>query len=157
MVLGQIYGRSNFGHKFSQQSQLAEIMAKILDVINLAYYHKWSKPVYSRKLRHQHIKISVNLHKKEAQERCLKSEKVTSRQARCGSLGGLLIYFLDILSPPYTPPSKSLIIARTSVHVGLCTAQLSPMCIAVYLVCAPSILSCCAKVIYNQVEFGEKY
>ena len=69
-------------------------MAKILDVINLAYYHKWPKPVYSRKLRHQHIKILAHLHKKEAQERCLKSEKVTSTQARCGSSGGLLIYIL---------------------------------------------------------------
>ena len=73
-------------------------MTKILDAINLAYYHKWPKPVYSRKLRHHHIKISANLHKKEAQERCLKSEKVTSRQARCSSSGGLLIYTLtDIL------------------------------------------------------------
>ena len=42
-------------------------------------------------LWHKHIKILANLHKKKAQERCLKYEKVTSREARCGSSGRLLI------------------------------------------------------------------
>ena len=41
----------------------------------------------------QHIKISEQLHVIEAQERHEKSpKKRTSREARCGSLGGLLIY-----------------------------------------------------------------
>ena len=51
-------------------------MAKILATINLAYYHKWPKPIYSRKLWHQHT-------------------KVTSTQARCSSSGRLLIYNLQ--------------------------------------------------------------
>ena len=44
--LDQIYGHSNFG----QLAPLAKFMAKIGDAINLAQYHKWSKPVYCPKL-----------------------------------------------------------------------------------------------------------
>ena len=58
---------------------------------------KWPKPVYCSKVsRHQHIKILAHLHKKQAQERCLKSEKVAPTQARCGSSERLLIYILVI-------------------------------------------------------------
>ena len=50
-------------------------------------------PVYCSKVRLQHIKISAQLHVIEAQERHEKSpKKRTSREAKCGSLGGLLIY-----------------------------------------------------------------
>ena len=50
MVIGQIYGISNFGNNFYQLALLAKFMAKILDAINLANYHKWPKPVYFRRL-----------------------------------------------------------------------------------------------------------
>ena len=49
--------------------------------------------MYSSKVRLQHIKISAQLHMIEAQDRHEKSpKKKTSRIARCGSSGGLLIY-----------------------------------------------------------------
>ena len=61
IVQDQIYGRSNFGHRFC--------------------------------LLALHIEISEQLHVIEAQERHEKSpKKRTSREAKCGSLGGLLIY-----------------------------------------------------------------
>ena len=47
MVLGQIYGRSNFGHNFCQLALLAKFMANILAVVNLAQDHKWSIPMAS--------------------------------------------------------------------------------------------------------------
>ena len=53
MVLGQIYGRSNFGQNFCQLTLLAKIMAKIWDAINLAQCHKWLKPVYCPKIWHR--------------------------------------------------------------------------------------------------------
>ena len=50
MVLDQIYGRSNFAHKFCLLATLAKFMVKILGTINLIQDHKWPKPVYSHKL-----------------------------------------------------------------------------------------------------------
>ena len=47
MVLGQIYGYSNFGHNFCQLALLAIFMAKIWLAINLAQDHKWSIPLAS--------------------------------------------------------------------------------------------------------------
>ena len=45
IVLDQIYGRSNFGHKFCLLALLAKFMAKISAAIYLAQDHKWSIPM----------------------------------------------------------------------------------------------------------------
>ena len=47
MVLGQDYGRSNYGHKFCLLALLAKLMVKIWSAINLAQNHKWSIPMAS--------------------------------------------------------------------------------------------------------------
>ena len=85
---------------------------------------KWPKPDYSSKVRHQHIKILAHLHKKKAQERCLKSEKVAPTQARCGSSGRLLICCLsevitEYLSGAMLPECRSAEVVLAVQLVGL--------------------------------------
>ena len=64
-------------------------------------YHKWSKQVYSPKLWNQHIKNLAQLQKKirsgELSEVTKKSEKVTTPEARCGSLEGTPHIYLSSL------------------------------------------------------------
>ena len=68
-------------------------MAQILATINPAQDYKWPIPMASLlpQALTPNIKISAQLHVIEAKERHEKSLKKATPQARCGSLGGLLI------------------------------------------------------------------
>ena len=72
---------------------MTEITAKICMAINLAQDHEWPIPMASLlpQALTPNIKISAQLHVIEAKERHEKSPKKATPQARCGSLGGLLI------------------------------------------------------------------
>ena len=89
-------------------------MAKILDVINLAQYHKWPKPIYSPKVWHQHIKNSAQLYVIEAQETREVTQKSDIYASQMQLLGGAP-HIYEFLSTPLPELIQDCLVAWNAI------------------------------------------